>query len=365
LAACTGLPGIDVTKYLGTVAKLRSAGGQGPKITYSVTVDKGKTVTETLDGVQLDVAWVPKSLSATTAASSSFGNPNGSVTPDDSNVALATLAKKGVASVSLEGFNQLNVADLPPGVNITKVLARVIHQDNPDIASVSLGGRDATGNPLADTSVTPCVTSLAECIRYVDLTPVLGTEAKLRSITAGVTTGPTLTYKVTQSNGGPGSARLDGIQLLVIYEPGGLGTASGCVTVTPYDANDAATCPLFGAHGNKAFVIVHGTLYAPSGAFDLKVMNGGTTVFGRGAIMRSLRLFFNPSIVYDGANVSVRTPDDQAAVVHHDRVVDFWACIGRVTCTDANARLHAVASYTDTTASPGLSVEVKSWARRR
>src|SRR5207247_11090761 len=98
--------------------------------------------------------------------------------------------------------------------------------------------------------------------------------------------------------------------------------------------------------------------------FDLKVSNGGTTVFGRGAIVRSLRLFFNPSVVYSGDNITVRTPDENLGLIHHNRFVDFWACVGRVTCTNANAKLHAVASVTDSTAAPGATVDIKSWARR-
>jgi hypothetical protein len=333
-------------------------------VIYSVTASKNKTATATLDGIELQVTWVPKSLAATAATSTSFSNVNGALAPDDGDVATVTLANNSTGSLKLEGFDQMTVDDLPPNVAITKVLARVVHRNNAGTNSVSLSGKDATGASFSR-AVTKCATNLMECTQYVDMTSVLGTEAKLRSIAAGVTTGPTLTYNVNQGNSGSGTSILDGVQLLVIYQPGGLGTASGCVTVTPYDANNAATCPLFGAHGNKAFVIVHGTLYAPSGAFDLKIMNGGTTVFGRGAIMRSLRLFFNPSIVYDGANISVRTPDINLGVIHHNRVVDFWACVGRVTCTDANARLHAVASFTDSTANPGSVVEVKSWARRR
>jgi hypothetical protein len=368
VATCGTEPPHDVTKYLGTVAKLRSATGNGPKITYSLTAAKNKTASTTLDGFQLDVTWVPKALSASSAMSTtspSFTNLPGAIAPDDGSVAAVSLLKNSVASVKLTGYNQMNTGDLPPGAVISKVLARVVHQDDPNTSSVSLGGKDATGTAFADQAVAKCTTGLMECTEYVDLTSVLNTDAKLRLITAGATTGPTLTYRVTQSNGGTGTARLDGIQLYVVYQPGGLGTASGCITVVPYDSNDSATCPVFGAHGNKAYVSVHGTIYAPGAALDLKVMNGGTTVFGRGAIVRSLRLFFNPSIVYTADNITVRTPDEQLGVIHHNRIVDFWACIGRVTCTDANAKLHAVVSLTDSDASPGSVVAVKSWARRR
>jgi hypothetical protein len=368
VAACGTETPKDVTKYLGTVAKLRSATGGGPKITYSLTAAKNKTASTTLDGFQLDVTWVPMGLSASGAASTtlpSFTNLPGAIAPDDGSVAAVALLRNSVASVKLTGYDQMTTNDLPPGVSISKVVARVVHQDDGNTASVFLGGKDATGTSFADQPIAKCVTSFLECTQYVDLTAVLGTEAKLRAISGGITTGPMLSYKVTQSNGGTGTARLDGVQLFVVYQPGGLGTASGCITMVPYDPNNSATCPVFGAHGNKAYISVHGTIYAPGAAFDLKVMNGGTTVFGRGAIVRSLRLFFNPSVVYTADNITVRTPDEQLGVIHHNRVVDFWACIGRVTCTDANAKLHAIVSLTDSAANPGSVVAVKSWARRR
>jgi hypothetical protein len=273
------------------------------------------------------------------------------------------------------GYNQLDFTGLPPGANITKVMAKIVHTETSSQTKLTLSGTTAQGTAFTGQAVPACTAGLMECTTYVDLTSALGSEAKLRSITAGITKGPTLTFGASQPNNTSGSVSLDGVQLIVVYQPGGLGSSSGCINVTPYAANDASTCALLLAQGNKAYISIHGTVYAPGGAFDLKVMNGGTTVFGRGAIIRTLKLFFNPSVTYSGDNITVMNPDENGGR-RLPRIVDFWACLPDdagnpvLPCTDANAEVHTVVKFTDTTngdgsVSAGTSMTVRSWAHRR
>jgi hypothetical protein len=173
---------------------------------------------------------------------------------------------------------------------------------------------------------------------------------------------------VKGKNSASATSDLDGIRLDITFAPDALGTAQGCVSAAPYAANDNGTCPLFRAQGNNAYVSLHGTIYAPSSAVDLKIMNGGTTIFGRGAIVRTLRLFFNPSVLYSSSNITVQVPE-VGSMLRRPRIVDFWACPPNpdgtrvATCDDTNGKLHVVASFDDN--SPGTPVTVKLWSRRR
>src|SRR5437879_599446 len=98
---------------------------------------------------------VYRSRSTTRCHATAF-RPNHALSPDDGTASTATPARRATASIMLTGFNQLGVADLPPGVQITKVLAKVVHKDDPNTSGVVLGGKDAQGIAFANQTVTPC-----------------------------------------------------------------------------------------------------------------------------------------------------------------------------------------------------------------
>lgn len=368
--ACTAV--VDLTAQLGTVAKLRSGTGSGPSASFTLTASSGKVATEALDGVALDVYWLPKAYPATTASASpapSVTNAAAAAVVDGTSATTTTTDNSTVTS-TLTGF-QVPASDVPSGSVITKVVARVVHKEtNPGgLTSITLAGTAADASAITGVAVPTCSTSLADCTAAVDLTSSLSTVGKLRTGATGVM----LTYAVKGRNSQTATSDLDGIRLEVTYAPDAFGTAQGCMVAAPYNTHDSTTCPLLRAQGTNAFVALHGTIYAPSSAVDLKIMNGGTTVFGRGALVRTLRLFFNPSVLYSGANVTIETPDT-GSFARHDRIVDFWACWPhpnpdgtpgpRVSsCNDVNANLHVVASFNDTAA--GSPVTYKLWSHRK
>lgn len=370
LSTCTSgacVDTLDLTGQLGTVGKLRNGAGSGPSLSFSLTANSGKVATEALDGLALDVFWVPVAMVATSAV----GSPSASVaTPTvatviDGNAATMTVAANSTTTVSLGGY-QMSSADLPAGAVIKSVKARIAHKDTNTayIQNIKLSGTAADGSTFANVAATECSASLGECTEMVDLTSYLGTVGKLRSGASGVS----LAYAVSTKNTGAATSLLDGIRLEVTFAPDGLGSAEGCMLEAPYNPKDAATCAVLSAQGTNAFIALHGTIYAPSSAVDLKVVNGGTTVFGRGALVRTLRLFFNPSVVYNGANVTIETPDG-TAFTRHDRIVDFWACSPTSTgartspCNDTNANLHVVVSMRDTVVGSPLTYKV--WSYRK
>ena len=368
----------DVTSLFNTVARLRGPAGQAPTLSYSVTAAAGKTVTASLDGLALDVSWLPPSLTANNAAANPAAfvtNVSGAQTIGDAgppatltlNSNNATTCQSGGAKnvcITLPGYNQWASA-LPAGAVVTAVDATIVHSETGQIGTVTLGGTAADGTALSAQTISQCATT---CTSTVSL---LGATSWTASKLLSGTTGPTLRWQVSVANGSgkSGSATLDGIKLDVRYVPDALGSASGCVSQAPYAANDASTCALLRAQGSSAYVSIHGTIYAPADAIDLKVMNGGTTVFGRGVIARTLRLFFNPSVQYTGDNITINVPDVGAGV-RQDRIVDFWACpplpggSRPANCDDGNAKLHVVAEYADAS-TPGADVTIKLWARRR
>ncbi len=368
-SACTDT--VDLTAHLGTVEKLRTSTGLTPSVRFNVSANSGKTVLERLDAAALDVSWVPRAMTAATATASPAANVaavDNAVTIDGTVSTTSTPASNTTTTTTLAGY-AMPAADLPAGAQILKVVARVAHKENAatvsHLSSLTLGGTAADGTSITGAAVPTCTTGLPQCTAVIDLTPSLSTVVKLRNGGGG---GPTLTYAVRGKNSGTSTSDLDGVRLEVTYAPDALGTAQGCIAQAPYSANDSGTCAVLRAQGNNAFINLHGTIYATSSAVDLKVANGGTTVFGRGALVRTLRLFFNPSVVYDAANITIETPD-YGTFKRHDRIVDFWACPPRPdgtrepTCDDSSARLHVVAVFDDT--APGTPVSFKLWSHRK
>ncbi len=369
-AACTDT--IDLTKHLGSVAKLRTATGQTPSLAFTLTAASGKVATEALDAAALDVYWVPKAMTASSATASpatNVLNVTNAVAIDGAVATTNTPASNTTTTTTTLAGYSMTATDLPSGAQVTKVLARVAHKENAanvsHIADIKVAGTAADGSAISGVVVPTCITGLADCTATVDLTSSLSSVGKLRNSSGG---GPTLTYAVKGKNSGTSTSDLDGVRLEVTYAPDALGTAQGCIAEAPYSHNDGATCAVLRAQGNNAFLNLHGTLYATSSAVDLKVANGGTTVFGRGALVRTLRLFFNPSVVYSGENITIETPD-YGTFTRHDRIVDFWACAPRPdgtrepTCDDTNAELHVVGVFNDAT--PGTPVTFKLWSHRR
>ena len=384
----------DVTSILSTVAKLRSSTGQGPQLSFTVAAASGKVATSSIDGIALDVFWLPPSLVATNATgtpvsavtnASSGASIDATGTPPACSVAPATptcasfslaSATATTASDTLTGFNSWPVP-IPAGSQITSVIATVVHTESGQLlnsAPWGLTGTAADGTAISAAAQTTCATPAALCTTPVDLTNALSGSAKwtIARLVNGSGGGISLKFAVNLANGNgkTASGQLDGIRVDVSYTPpDGFGTASGCVAQAPYSRNSSSTCALVSARGAYAYVNIHGTVYAPGSAMDLKVVNGGTTVFGRGMVVRTLRLNFNPSVTYTGNNIAITVPS-AGSQIQQDRVVDFWACLPLptgarpATCDNSNARLHAVAEFVDGSG-PGTSIQVRLWAQRR
>lgn len=374
LPDCTGGPctaSIDLTRHLSTVDKLRTSTGQTPNLAFVLNANPGKVATESLDGAALDVYWLPKTAvatSATAAPATNVTNATNAVAVDAAAATINAPASNTTTTITLGGY-ALAAADLPAGAVITKAQARIAHKESAGhhshLPDIKIGGTAADGSPITEQTVGTCQAGLVECTTTVDLTSSFSSVGKLRNGSGG---GPSLTYAVKGKNAGPSTNELDGIRLEISYAPDQRGTAQGCVAEAPYSHNDDKTCAVLRAQGNNAFINLHGTIYATSSAVDLKIANGGTTVFGRGALVRTLRLFFNPSVVYDAANITIETPD-YGSFTRHDRIVDFWACAPRPdgtrepVCDDGNAELHVVGVFNDT--APGTPVSFKLWSHRR
>jgi hypothetical protein len=370
LTQCTGAAAcadsVDVTRYFPDMTKLRS-GTARPKLAYKVTAAAGKVATGTIDGMALDVSWVPKSAYATSVPNppANVTNPTNAMAVDGA-TATVTVTSNATTNLTLRGYDQMAAADLPIGAVITSVSAHIVHKESSSsVPTITVGGTAADGTAIIAQPVAACVDTLVNCTQDVPLTTSLNSVSKLRD---GAGNGPKLVFAVKGKNSASATSDLDGIRLDITFAPDELGTAQGCVSAAPYAANDNGTCPLFRAQGNNAYVSIHGTIYAPSSAVDLKIMNGGTTIFGRGAIVRTLRLFFNPSVLYSSSNITVQVPE-VGSMLRRPRIVDFWACPPNpdgtrvATCDDTNGKLHVVASFDDN--SPGTPVTVKLWSRRR
>lgn len=97
-------------------------------------------------------------------------------------------------------------------------------------------------------------------------------------------------FSVTQNGNQNVAAHFDGVTIHISYTSAGLHGESGCITATPYPATG---CSLLSTSGNAANITIHGTIYAPKAAVDVQLPNQVAQFFGRGLVVRTLKI--NPT----------------------------------------------------------------------
>lgn len=158
-------------------------------------------------------------------------------------------------------------------------------------------------------------------------------------------------------------------QQIVLYQPKGAAngytppTAGGCMLTTPYVAGSASTCALIQMDSNadKPQINLHGTVYAPASALDLRLHNlNENSFFDRGLVARALfasisssATLSNPLFSITGGRCSPGSTTCREVVFTAYRVVGTPLLIADVSYDDS-----------DTGGTPGKTVTVKSWSVR-
>ncbi|MER5867077.1 hypothetical protein [Kitasatospora sp. NPDC002040] len=266
----------------------------GLAVTYSATLGPGSTgATDQLDGIALDLAWRPPVTVRPTTASPSpaaaFADPRNALAIDAA-VSTATLAAgTPSASVRLGGFA---LPPLPAGAAIDKVLLRVSHQEDSSTPAPPTVGLTVSGTGTAcDAQHALTTRQGALGVDLVDLTACgVAKDGRLSELTVDYAAG-----LGTDSTGA--TARLDGVELDLVFRAPSIRALSGCLTTgsgcavlkSTADADTAA---------DRSRLVINGTVYTPTGAVDLAMRQVGSQVVTRGIIARTVTLGISPAAGY-------------------------------------------------------------------
>jgi hypothetical protein len=270
---------------------------------------------------------------------------------DDTVTAVATSQLDGngtkIASLSYAEFE-----DVAVGSDISSVMLDVSHREtgsnttafnklNPSVI-IRFGSSSQTINLTRSSSQTT---------QSVDISSFLKTALRYQDVNA-----LTVEYRVDGStlspqsgNGCPngaqctpsqkGTVTLDGVRLRVAHTLPGFQPISGATCASP-------SCALMWTTANP-YVVIHGTVFAPSARLDLDLHNTGETRFLRGIIARTLHASACPCANQTDAPFSLPG-------LSNVRRVDFVATV------NGRERLRARVQYTDTPVL-GERVSILNW----
>lgn len=206
-----------------------------------------------------------------------FDTPDAAKLSDDIG-ALASIAANKSATITLSDFP---IPALPlPGMTVSHVSVTIRHRETASsLAPVTLSATISDG-----TTTTP-VSSFTKSTSFVsetfDVSGTFVTAAELENLE--------VKFTGTNPSGGPSDYKqyLDVVSVSVTYTPPGTGVfapTSGC-------AATGSTCPVISTQQGAAFTS-KGTIYAPLGMLDIRLVHEPRQVFGRGVIVRRLDTVF-------------------------------------------------------------------------
>jgi hypothetical protein len=150
-----------------------------------------------------------------------------------------------------------------------------------------------------------------------------------------------------------GTARVDGVSLLVDYANPGL-----------HPQVCSGSCSNFFDSTTNPNVFVRGTVYTPTASWAVQVQNTGTTIFNRGIVVRSVEIHMSSSSKQTDAPFQL--PKGNAS----GRRVLFKGYVNG----ESQPRVRACVDYVDTAPSPtgggtaafyGYSIAIKRWVALR
>lgn len=254
----------------------------------------------------------------------------------------STIADSKEVSETFSKLDSGNVAytfpsTVPVGSRITSAVLRIAHHEVDTAKNLSLQVSASTGD---STTLTACS---ASCVGTLNITvPTSYGYVPLRALTA----------TFTASSGKPkkddpdATSYLDGVELDVTY------------TAPAFEAV-CSTCTLLTSTVDQN-LFLHGTVYAPTGGFSLRVHNLDTTIFQRGLIGRTL------TVNVSSSSKQTEAPFELPKANPGARKVLFAAY--RVDGTIRTLLLRAAVQYTDyrtvsggSLAFPGYTATTTAW----
>ncbi|MEV6580408.1 hypothetical protein AB0M92_19835 [Streptomyces sp. NPDC051582] len=275
----------------------------GLVVTYTATLGAASTAaTDQLDGVTLELAYrapisvrPTKMVSTAAPTAAAFLNPANAgaidTTPSTATLAAATPS----ASIRLGGFA---TPPLPAGAVIDKAVLRVSHQDDDTTPAPPSPAKPPTTALTVSGTGTACDANHALTahegalgVDVVDLGACGVSKADQLSKLA-------VDHAAMLGGGSTGAvARLDGVELDIVFRAPSIRALSGCLTegnrcavLKSTDDADTAT-----AHSR---LVINGTVYAPTAAVDLSMSQVGSQVVTRGIIARTIALGISPTTAY-------------------------------------------------------------------
>ncbi|MGW4649829.1 hypothetical protein [Kitasatospora sp. NPDC004289] len=295
----------------------------GLSVTYTAALGAAGTTAEAqLDGLALDLSWRPPltvrpttAVGAAAPAAAAFTDPRNAraidATPSTATLGTAT----PTASIRLGGFA---AAPLPAGAVIDKVLLRVSHQEDdttpaPPVTPTPPAEPPVPAEPPASASAAPAAPTAAltvsgtgtACDARHPLTPrqgALGVDV-IDLGACGVTRGEQLTSLAVDhavslgADSTAATARLDGVELDLVYRAPSIRPLSGCLTAGGGCAVLKSTSDADTATEHSRLVI-NGTVYAPTAAVDLSMRQVTSQVVTRGIVARSIAVGITPAPGY-------------------------------------------------------------------
>ncbi|MGV9266168.1 hypothetical protein ACWDRR_16070 [Kitasatospora sp. NPDC003701] len=321
LPAHQGAVGTDTLDLVAACGLTDPAQLTGLVVTYTATLGTGSTTaTDQLDGVALELAWRPPvPVRPTTAVgtapptAAAFTDPRNAQAIDTTTSTATLTTATPSASIRLGGFA---MPPLPAGAVIDKVVLRVSHQDDdttpapppptePPTPTPPPTEPPTAGPPQPPTAVLTVSGTGTACDARHALTTrqgALGVDV-VDLGACGVTkdgqvSGLAVDYAASLGTGSTdAAARLDGVELDLVFRAPSIRPLSGCLTtgsrcavLKSTDDADTAT--------EHSRLVINGTVYTPTGAVDLSMGQVGSLVVTRGIIARAIALGIRPATGY-------------------------------------------------------------------
>ncbi|MFD7032538.1 hypothetical protein ACFWAR_31400 [Streptomyces sp. NPDC059917] len=307
LAAHQGALATDTLDLVAVCGLTDPAQLTGLVVTYTATLGAGSTgATDQLDGVTLELTHRPplpvrptRATSTAAPTAAAFLDPT-RAQAIDTTVSTATLSPvTPSASIRLGAFA---MPPLPAGAVIDRLVLRVAHRADdttpPPPASTAPPAPPAPPAPTKapTTELTVSGTGTACDAHHALTTHEAALGEDLVDLGAcGVENGAQLSALAVSYGAklGPGStdatARLDGVELAIVFRAPSIRALSGCLTesggcavLKSTDDADTAT--------RHSRLVVNGTVYAPTAAVDLSMSQVSAQVVTRGIIARTIDL---------------------------------------------------------------------------
>jgi hypothetical protein len=256
--------------------------------------------------------------------------------PGNAQTINGTSASAVIGNNQTATLNFSSITDVPKGARVTAVTLSV-NSSTPTsaAASVSVHTPSTPGSQthnIADNCTATCTVNILTDLQ----TPVW------RDLN-----GLTVDYLVKGGANPAVTASIDGIALTVTY------------TVPKLQALQCTTgCTFFEANSPDVTVFVHGTVYTPTGGWDLQFQNKSEALFDRGVVFRTVDLNNNPSFKQTDSPFQLPT------------ATPFFRQVLFTGYSDGVAKTRACVQYQDfaplpgggKAAFPGYQVLVQRWS---